>query len=231
MSEFTFEPPAPPTPAPVPPIPWERPGAGLGDLWPTLTLLLGRPGEAFSRLVPTAGVGRALVFGLIVYVISNAVAQLWSLALSNALQGLLDQFGGGAFQEFQQFQLSPGLQYLLNVFLSPFLFLVGTLIGAGVVHLLLLLFGGAPGGFETTLRVNAYGAAPSIVMVIPFLGGLIALVWWLVLVIVGLSAAHRIPMGRAVAAVLIPVALCCACLIVAIMALAASVATLGAAGH
>lgn len=231
MSEFTFEPPSPPAPPPVPPIPWERPGAGAGDLWPTLTLLLGRPGEAFSRLVPNAGVGRALIFGLVVYVISNAVAQLWNLALSNALQGLIERLGGGAFSEFQQFQLSPGIQWALNVFLSPFLFLIGTLVGAGIVHLLLLLFGGAPGGFETTLRVNAYSAAPTVVMVIPFLGGLIAVVWWIVLLIVGLGAAHRIPTGRAAAAVLIPVALCCACLAVAFVTLAASLATLGAAGR
>ncbi|HEX6852889.1 MAG TPA: YIP1 family protein [Candidatus Polarisedimenticolaceae bacterium] len=230
MSEFTFEPPAPPSPPPVPPLPWERPGAGVGDLWPTLTLLLGRPGEAFLRLSPTASVGRALVFGLVVYVISNALAQLWTLALSSAMQGMLDRLGGGAFSEFQQFQLSPGVQYILNVFLSPFIFVIGTLIGAGVVHLILLLLGGAPGGFETTLRVNAYSAAPTVAMVIPFLGGVIAMIWWIVLLIVGLAAAHRIPTGRAAAAVLIPVALCCVCLIVGIAVFAASLtAMLGAA--
>jgi hypothetical protein len=232
MSEFTFEPPAPPSPPPVPPIPWERPGAGLGDLWPTLALLLGRPGEAFARMTSTAGVGRALVFGLVVYVISNAIGQLWTLALNQALQGMFDRLGGGAFAELQQFQLSPGLQYALNLVLSPFIFLVGTLVGAGVVHLLLLLFGGAPGGFETTLRVNAYSAAPTVAMVIPFLGGLIAMVWWLVLLIVGLGAAHRIPTGRAAAAVLIPVALCCACLVVGVVLFAASLtAMLGAAAQ
>ena len=230
MSEFAFGPPTPPAPPPSPPLPWERPGAGLADLVATVKLILGRPGEAFSRLGSTSGVGRALVFGLVVYVISNAVGQVWNLALNNALQGVLEKLGGGAFAEFQKFQVAPGMQMAINVLISPILFLVGTLVGAGVIHLLLVLFGGAPGGFETTLRVNAYSAAPSIAMVIPFLGGLIAIVWWVVLLVLGLSAAHRVPTGRAAAAVLVPLALCCVCVVIGTILFAASLmAAMGAA--
>ena len=39
----------------------------------------------------------------------------------------------------------------------------------------------------------------------------------LVLEIIGLSVLHRISIGRAIAAVLIPLVLCCGCLIVAIV--------------
>lgn len=230
MSDFAFTPPPPPSPPPVPPIPWERPGAGLRDLFATVTLVLGRPGEAFSRLSATTGIGRALVFGLIVYVLASAIGQLWNLALNQALMGMFEKFGGGGFSELQKFQLSPALQFALSVALSPFVYFVGTFIGAGVVHLLLVLFGGAPGGFATTLRVNAYCAATWVALVIPFLGELIGLVWWAVLLIFGLGAAHRISTGRSAAAVLIPVALCCVCLVVAILLFATTMmAALGAA--
>jgi hypothetical protein len=228
MSEIAFEPPQPPTPPPVPPLPWERPGAGIGDLVSTTTMLLGRPGEAFSRLRATSGVGRSLVYGLVVYVLFNAVGQLWGLALSSALQGLMESFGGGVFAEMQKTGLSPGLQFLLSLLLAPVVFVVGVFVASGVVHLLLLLFGGAPGGFETTLRVNAYSAAPSVVLVFPFLGWLISTIWWVVLLILGLATAHRVPGGRAAAAVLVPFLLCCACTAVAIaLATAGAMAALG----
>lgn len=230
MSEFTFEPPAPPTPPPIPPLPWERPGAGLGDLVSTTTLILGRPGEAFSRVAATRSIGRALVFGLVVYFLFNVIGGLWGLALNKAFAGMMDSFGGGAFAELSKFQMAPGAQFAMNVAISPIVFLLGTFVAAGAVHLLLVLFGGAPGGFETTLRVNAYCAATWVVVAIPFLGGLIAIVWWIVLFILGLGLAHRIPTGRAAAAVLIPAALCCACVVVAsILAAAGMMAALGAA--
>jgi hypothetical protein len=162
-------------------------------------------------MTATNSVGRALIFGLVVYVISNALGQLWALAFNNALQGLLERFGGGGFAGLQNQQLSPAVTYLVSVAVSPFGFLIGSLVGAGIVHLMLLLLGGAPGGFATTLRANAYSAAPSVAMLLPFVGGLVASVWWIVLLILGLKTAHRIPTGRAVAAVLVPAALCCVC--------------------
>ena len=46
--------------------------------------------------------------------------------------------------------------------------------------------------------------------IIPFCGGLISLVWAIILYVFGLSTAHRTTQGKAVLAVLLPVVLCCA---------------------
>jgi hypothetical protein len=52
--------------------------------------------------------------------------------------------------------------------------------------------------------------------VIPFLGGLIGAVWALVITIIGLAQAHGTSGGRAAAAVLVPLGVCC----LAVLALA-----------
>ncbi len=46
---------------------------------------------------------------------------------------------------------------------------------------------------------------------LPFVGGLVASIWNLVLEVVGFAAVHRTSQGRALVAVLIPIILCCLC--------------------
>ena len=78
---------------------------------------------------------------------------------------------------------------------------------------MLMLVGGADKGFEATARVCSYAQASQLAQVIPFCGGLLSLVWSLILLIVGLSTAHGISRGKAAVAVILPVVLCCAFLV------------------
>ena len=86
--------------------------------------------------------------------------------------------------------------------------LLDILISGVIVHLFLMLFGGANQGLTMTLRVISYTSAPLIFAVVPFLGGCIATIWMLVLGIIGLAAAHRTDTWRAALAVFAPVILC-----------------------
>jgi hypothetical protein len=84
--------------------------------------------------------------------------------------------------------------------------------------------GGAKQGFETTFRVVSFaqGAITPIGILlgcIPYIGALIHAAWITVVTIIGISKAHEIPTGKAVAAVLIPVGLCTG-LIIAFIAFA-----------
>jgi len=90
-------------------------------------------------------------------------------------------------------------------------------IWALIVHVCLAMVGGAAKGFATTLRVLCYAQTASIAVVIPLFGGLFQLVWSLVLQIVGLAQAHRTQGGRAAFAVLLPIVVCCGCLLAAIV--------------
>ena len=63
---------------------------------------------------------------------------------------------------------------------------------------------GAKPGFEATFRVVAYGYSANIFMVIPFCGGILPLVWAVVLSIIGLREAHETTGGKAAFAVFLP---------------------------
>jgi hypothetical protein len=109
--------------------------------------------------------------------------------------------------------------------------LLGLFICAAVLHLFVLLVGAAKAsasGFEGTFRVVAYASTASLAQVIPFVGGLITLVWWIFLSIKGIQRIHRTTSGRAAAAVLLPIAAVAVCLFIAMIAV---LGLLFAVGH
>jgi hypothetical protein len=60
--------------------------------------------------------------------------------------------------------------------------------------------------------VASYSQAASIFNIIPGCGGLVGLVYVIVLLVIGLSEAHGISRGKSAAAVLVPfVIICCCC--------------------
>ena len=94
---------------------------------------------------------------------------------------------------------------LIPVFLTIFLF-----IGAAIVHVCLMIVGGANQSYETTFRVLCYTVGSTYPLIIaPLCGGFIAGIWGLVLEIIGLARAHETDIGRAALAVFLPVIVCC----------------------
>jgi hypothetical protein len=59
--------------------------------------------------------------------------------------------------------------------------------------------------------VVCFAHATNVLLILPFCGQLAALVWTLVLAVIGLAQAQQISHGRAAAAVLLPIALLCCC--------------------
>src|SRR4029077_19607074 len=100
---------------------------------------------------------------------------------------------------------SAGLIVLIPVFI-----VVGLFIGAAVVHVCLMIVGGAKQSFETTFRVLAFSqGSTGPLQMIPLCGGLIAGVWAIVCYCIGLARAHETDTGRAVLAVFLPLIVCC----------------------
>lgn len=100
---------------------------------------------------------------------------------------------------------------MLWLVLAPVIVIIGMFITAGITHLCLMIVGGANRDFETTYRTCCYcGGSTSILGILPLCGGLIAFIWQIVALIIGLSKTHETSTGKAVAAVLIPFAVCCA---------------------
>lgn len=97
---------------------------------------------------------------------------------------------------------------LLLVILMPIVGAISLFIGAGIYHLLVMLVvKPVDTGFETTFRVWAHSVTPALLVAwIPILGLIVACIWSYVLAALGIREAHSTTTGKAVAVVLIPVA-------------------------
>jgi len=87
--------------------------------------------------------------------------------------------------------------------------IIGYFIAAGVLHLCLLIIGGARRDFEATFRVVCYAAGANLFNIVPFCGGLVAWLWNAVLNVIGVREAHEISTGRALLAYCLPALVCC----------------------
>jgi hypothetical protein len=220
----------PPPPGGVPPaaqLPWEQPGyPALEGLYETAKLFLTAPSQAFARMSVTATLGKPLLYAVIFGWLGIIASQAYSLAFRGAIQNLLSGLPGYNSRLALGFPVAATVGIMV---LAPIFVLLGIFIWSAIVHLFLMLVGGAKTGFASTVRVVAYSSTVQVVQVIPLCGGTIAAVWALVLYIIGLAIAHRTTQGKSALAVLLPLALCCVC--VAILVAAFSAAIMAVIGH
>ena len=187
-------------------LPWEhRQQLGLVKAWfDTVSLLITRPGEAFTMMRPEGGMTDPLLFGLIGGCAGSVVSILF--------QGLMSSIPGfaGNAELFRHFGLSHLAFLIIYAVLSPLLVAFGLFLGSAVLHLCLMLVGGANRSFETTFRVVCFtGGAANLFSMIPMCGGFIALVYSIVLYCIGLSRAHPTTTGKALLAIFLPMIVCC----------------------
>ncbi|MCX7967227.1 MAG: YIP1 family protein [Armatimonadetes bacterium] len=161
-----------------------------------------RPMEFFDSVGNSQDLSPALLFGVLVGWVGIFVSSLWSLVFQAPFLPMMRQ-------EEMAAQLLGTVGSLLCVGLFGWLLvLLGIFINGLIIHLFLLIFGGANQGLTMTLRVISYAYAPQIFTAVPIIGGCIAAIWMLVLEIIGLAAAHRTDTWRAVLAVIVPIVLC-----------------------
>jgi hypothetical protein len=223
----------PPPPGGVPPapqaqpLPWEQPGyPALEGLYETAKLVITAPSQAFARMSLTGTLGRPLLYAVIFGWIGIIANQAYSLAFKGAIMGMLSGLPG--YNPKLMFGLPTAASVGVMIF-APVFVLIWVFIWAAIVHLFLMLVGGANTGFASTVRVVCYVATVQVVQVVPLCGGLIAGIWALVLYIIGVAIAHRTTQGKAALAVLLPLVLCCVC--IAVLAAAFGAAIAAAFGH
>lgn len=199
----------PPGPVPPPnPLPWEaRETRGLlQSFFDTLGLLVSRPAEAWGRMRERGDSTSPILFGVAICWLSMAVQSiLFRLVAVPMLPPFLERRFGtiGA--------LSGGM-LIVKLIVFPFVIAIGLFIGAAILHLCCMIVGAlqnSQSGFEGSLRAVCYSEVSSLASIIPVVGGLIAVVWWVVLAIQGVERLHKTTSGKAAAAVLVPVIVCC----------------------
>jgi hypothetical protein len=208
--------PPPPPPGPDLPSPFaERKTRGfLAAFFETWKLVATQP-QDFFRKVRADQTGTAILFGVVATTVGNAVAGLYGYLSGAQSLAAFEQWMGNVPEEQAQlfrryFEALPALT-LAQVVLTPILAVVGIYLAAAVLHLLLMLFRGAGRGFDATLTAVAYAAGLNLLNAVPVCGAILAAVWGLVALVVGLGEIQRCGPGKAAAAVLAPVALACVC--------------------
>ena len=136
-----------------------------------------------------------------------------------------------AGSDFADLAVANGIGFVTLV-MTPLLVLLGAAIGAAIYHVARLLFGGAPRGFDVTLRVVCYTWGSSqLLQILPVCGGVLAMLWSIPVAIIGLREAQEVPGGRAAAAVIVPMLLVfCCCVLVWTLLVGMAVAIPGAIG-
>jgi hypothetical protein len=186
-------------------LPWEH-RQELGFLkayFDTVIMVLTKPAEAFALMKTEGDMVGPMLFALIGGCAGIIVSILLQLGM-HSIGFMADQqnalFGMGVV----------GVWSLAYIILSPVMVVVGLFLVSGILHLCLMIVGGAKKSFETTFRVVCFSTGSTYLLsMVPFCGGVIAGVWNIVVEIIGLSRAHEIDTGKAVLAVLLPILVCC----------------------
>ncbi len=177
----------------------------------TTKQVLLQPSETFSGMKHTGGLGNPLLYygllGIFAGLINILYQWLIELGMGSSAGALYAEEGIDPAAS----ALGTGLGLGMMAVLLPLFIILGIFISSGISHLLLMLFGAEPRGFETTFRVTAYGyGGASVLQLIPVCGSLICSVWGIVIVIIGFARAHDTSIGKSALVVLLPIFLCCA---------------------
>ncbi len=180
----------------------------------TVKGVLLKPAETFSAMKREGGLRAPMTYTLLLGTIGSFFGILYQIVSNVGLSRL-------QLSKTPGFESLPGIEDLSNpvliviglialaIFL-PLMLLLASFIHAGVLHLSLMICGGAKQPFETTYRVCCYcSGSSSILQIVPVCGALTAGIWGLVAACIGVAKAHEIDTGRAVIAILLPTLLCC----------------------
>lgn len=172
--------------------PWED-MASLGfttAFFRTIKQVFSIPDIFFRRMPVNNGILNPLLFGIIAGYVGALINFFWQYTFSGMLGGGLN-FAG----------VSPVIIY---AFILPIIIIIGLFIGSIIIHISVMMFGGKR-GFEATFRVFSFANSIQVVSVVPLLGAIFFLVYYPVLIVVGLKESHRITMGRAAFAVFVSI--------------------------
>lgn len=234
-------PPGPPTgggyaPPPTPQrigLPWEQ-EKSLGTLIETAKLLIGSPKRAFAMMREKGDYGSPILFAIFFGIVGGVFTTVWGLLWMQLFPGGM---GSGSYEQdlsdmpplmqtymeammgFAETSNSPA--FLVGRLLAmPILMPIVLLILSAIIHLGLRLVGGlrdSTAGFEGSFRVYAYAQIANLAAIVPLVGGLLTLVWGIILCVNGLSDVHRTSQGKAVVGALSPYILLCGCVCVGLV--------------
>lgn len=215
MTEPGLPPPPPPS-APDEPagLPWERRAgqSGVQAFVDTVRRIALEPSAAFREARRRGELVSPLAYAVLLGWLGVFAERLWGWLVGSSLIDLMPpnvREGAAMGLAFS------GLGLAVTLIVTPVIVLIVLFVYSAIVHLFLLLYGGtreSTAGYEGTLRALAWSSTAQLGQLVPFAGGIVALVWSVILQTMSIAALHRTTQGRALAAVLTPLVLCCVCI-------------------
>jgi hypothetical protein len=208
----------------------DRVGLGQAFLETSRQVLTGP--TAFYRSMPvTGGLGSPLLYALIAGWLGLAAAAVYQAIWVTIVGPTQLPFAVGRPELAELFAfLESWTGLVAQLVLGGISVVISVFVASGVLHVMLLILGGARHGFEATLRVVSFAQAPSLLLLLPFFllpfCGLLLVVWSLALYAIGLAQAQQAGGGRAAAAVLLPILALCCCCSAALLTFAGAIASL-----
>jgi hypothetical protein len=188
----------------------ERTGI-LTTLVETTRDVLTAPREFFREMPVGGGLGSPILYALIVGWVGLAAAAFYQAIFNSITGGPFSGFGDRPELASVLGFMESWAGFVAQVVFGGVFVVIGVFIAAGILHLMLMLLGGARRDFEATVRVVSFSQATSLLFLLPFCGQLIGAVWTIVLYVVGLAEAHQIGAGKAAVATLLPLFVFCCC--------------------
>ncbi len=170
---------------------------GFWSTWKTVIL---EPVQFFEKLPPKTSYREPSLFylktqALLLFICLLILGQILISDISSTQSAIVTIIGGIAgVMIFIGFIIFYPLALLLS---WGFLF-----INAALLHLFVILFGGEE-GYKETVNVTAYSAAPTLLSLIPFVG-LAAIIYSIILQVIGIQKRQKLSLGKSIAVVVIP---------------------------
>lgn len=191
-------------------IPWER-RSELGlvkGFWQTAKAAAFEPVKTMAGLEPDGEWWDAMSYAMVCYGLSIS----GTILLYGLIGAGVGAFALGSARDHVSPLLAVGIALGVVAAIAvsiPIGAIIRVYVGAGIDYLLLLLVGGGRAGFNATFRGYCYGLSPAMFGVIPGCGIYIWEIWRMACQILAYKSVHQMPGGRAAAAVISPVVLCC----------------------
>ncbi len=183
-----------------PPLPFSGQDLPEQSFWSGLygsfKSVLFSPRSFFQSMPAAGGIGEPLAFGLFFGSLGAMFGWSWKFLL------LWENFN--PFGEYFMGPFTLEIFFIGVLILSPLLVILEIFFSSCILHVTLMIVGGAGGGFDATFKVMAYSQASQVFGLIPFLGGVIGWFWQLVIRIIGLKKIHQTTYLKIVLAFLLP---------------------------
>lgn len=175
-------------------VPWEHPERYgiLGALVQTVSRVMFRGREFFSTIHSRVSSLRPASFYALIGVFQALVAYFLS---PNVLEIIKTADIDPQKQALME-NLISGQSLPMLIISTPFIMILQLLVYTAFIYLAIRITNPEKADFPLTLRIIAYASAPMILSIVPYIGGVVGLVWFIYNIFIGVKYALRLTWQR-----------------------------------